>query len=107
MWYVVTMLPMVVWCLLWVLAHWGPYCELFPFVKSMWLARTLRLREVIFQSVCEVRSVLVLRVCLQAPLCTLRFISPRCCSDSVVRICALQTTRCCRSWARTPTPPRK
>jgi hypothetical protein len=61
MWYVVTMLEMVVWCLLWVLAHWGPYCKLFPFVKSVWLTRTLRLPEVFFLCVCEVRSVLVLR----------------------------------------------
>jgi hypothetical protein len=60
-----------VWCLLWVPAHWSPYCKLFPFVKSVLLARTLRLPEIFFQSVCGMRSVLVLR-------------APRCCSDPVV-----------------------
>jgi hypothetical protein len=84
MWYVVTMLPMVVWCLLWVLAHWGPYCELFPFVKSMWLARTLRLREVSSVAFVGCAVYWCCGVCLQAPLCILRFISPRCCSDPVV-----------------------
>jgi hypothetical protein len=78
------MLPTVVWCLLWVPAHWGPYCKLFPFVKSVLLARTLRLPESFFQSVCGMRSVLVLRAVPAGAVYIWWLISLRYCCDPVV-----------------------